>query len=90
MSTIVDVEVAVTLSAVGEPVAFVWEQADYRVVGRPQALFGRRPSLAGDPSRVRIDIETWRVDAARAEEDPARFDLRRDADGRWTLAVAWA
>lgn len=89
MATIVDEAVDVDLAADGDPLAFVWKRFEHRVIGQPQALFSRQAWWTGDSSPARIDIETWRVDAARGDEEPTRYDLRRDTAGRWTLAVAW-
>lgn len=89
MATIIDAAVAVDLSVDGDPTAFVWNRFEHRIVGQPQALFTRQPWWMGEASPARIDIETWRVDAARGDEEPTRYDLRRDTEGLWTLAVAW-
>lgn len=89
MATVIDAPVTVTLSSAGDPAAFVWDRFEHHVQGQPQALFHRTSWWTGAASPARIDIETWRVDAARGDEEATRYDLRRDPDGRWTLAVAW-
>lgn len=89
MAVVVDAPVVVSLSTTGDPASFVWDRFEHHVVGQPRALFRRLPWWQGEVSPARIDIETWRVDAARGDEEPVRYDLRRDVDGRWSLAVAW-
>lgn len=89
MATVVDASVSVAVAPSGAPESFVWDRFEYRIVGQPIALFTRTAWWTGAASPARIDQETWRVDAIRDEEEPTRYDLRRDAEGGWTLAVAW-
>lgn len=89
MSTVIDAAVSVTLAANGDPATFIWDRFEYVIVGQPRALFTRTAWWRDAESPARIDTELWRVDAVRDDDEPTRYDLRRDADGRWTLAIAW-
>jgi hypothetical protein len=84
----------VDLSADGDPTAFVLDRFEHTIIGQPQAIFlrGRWWEQGSVPNR--IDVELWRVDAVRAGltaggEEQHRYDLRRDADGTWVLALDW-
>lgn len=90
MPQIIDVPVDVELSADGDPRAFIWNRFEHIVIGQPQAIFTRTrwwESPSGIPPR--IDTELWRLDASRGDEEQHRYDLRRDTDGSWVLALDW-
>lgn len=89
MPHIIDAPVDVELSANGDPRAFTWNRFEHTVVGQPRAVFTRTHwrEDAGKPTR--FDNELWRLDASRGGEDQHRYDLRRDPDGSWVLALDW-
>jgi hypothetical protein len=94
MPGIIDKPVEVELSPTGDPHAFIWDRFEHVIVGQPQAIFSRTHWWANDQSYGmrslnRIDTEVWRVDASRGGEEQRRYDLRRDADGTWVLALDW-
>jgi hypothetical protein len=94
MPEIIDTPVVVELSSAGDPRAFTWDRFEHTIVGQPQAIFSRTHWWANDQSfgmkdLNRIDTELWRVDASRGGEEQRRYDLRRDADGTWVLALDW-
>ena len=90
MPQIIDAVVDVELSIDGDPRAFIWNRFEHTVIGQPQAIFTRTrwwENGGGVPSR--IDTELWRLDASRGDEEQHRYDLRRDTDGSWVLALDW-
>ena len=90
MPQIIDAVVDVELSVDGDPRAFIWNRFEHTVIGQPQAIFTRTrwwEHADGVPSR--IDTELWRLDASRGDEEQHRYDLRRDTDGSWVLALDW-
>ena len=90
MPQIIDAVVDVELSVDGDPRAFIWDRFEHTVIGQPQAIFTRTrwwEGAGGVPSR--IDTELWRLDASRGDEEQHRYDLRRDIDGSWVLALDW-
>ncbi|TFB94111.1 MULTISPECIES: hypothetical protein [Cryobacterium] len=89
MPQIIDTQVDVELSADGDPQAFIWNRFEHTIIGQPQAVFTRTRWWENDGVPLRIDTELWRVDASRGDEEQHRYDLRRDVDGSWVLALDW-
>ncbi|MFO7691244.1 MAG: hypothetical protein R6W83_11960 [Cryobacterium sp.] len=89
MPQIIDTEIDVVLTSDGDPKAFIWNRFEHTVIGQPQAMFTRTRwwEKAGAPAR--IDTELWRLHASRGGEEQHRYDLRRDLDGSWVLALDW-
>lgn len=89
MPHIINTPVDVELSEDGDPTAFIWDRFEHTILGQPQAIYARTKwwETAGSPTR--IDTELWRVDASRGGEEQHRYDLRREADGSWVLALEW-
>ena len=85
----IDVIVDVILAKNGDPAAFIWDRFEHTVIGQPQAIFTRRPWWETTRVPTLIDTELWRLDASRGDAVQHRYDLRRDADGSWVLAVDW-
>jgi len=86
---IIDKPVQVELTEDGDPSSFILDRFEHTILGQPQAIFKRTFwwETAGSPTR--IDTELWRIDASRGGEQQHRYDLRRDADGSWVLALDW-
>lgn len=89
MPQIIDARVDVELTSEGDPRAFVWNRFEHTVIGQPQAVFKRTRWWENAGAPTRIDTELWRLDASRGGEEQHRYDLRRGADGAWTLALDW-
>ena len=89
MPQIVDSPVEVVLADNGDPTAFIWDRFEHTVIGQPQAIFTRRSWWETAAIPTLIDTELWRLDASRGDAPQHRYDLRRDADGSWVLAVDW-
>lgn len=94
MPRIIDKPVTVDLSAAGDPAAFFLDRFEHTIIGQPQAIFTRTRWWEQGSTPKRIDSELWRVDAVKAGmaaggEEQHRYDLRRDADGTWVLALDW-
>ena len=89
MPQIVDSPVEVVLADNGDPTAFIWDRFEHTVIGQPQAIFTRRSWWETAAITTLIDTELWRLDASRGGAVQHRYDLRRDADGSWVLAVDW-
>jgi hypothetical protein len=85
----IDAEVDVILSDEGDPTAFIWDRFEHTILGQPQAVFTRGRWWDTNTIPTRIDTELWRVDASRGGETQHRYDLRRDVDGTWVLALDW-
>lgn len=91
MPQIIDVAVDVALTDDGDPSSFVWDRFEHTVIGQPHAVFTRTRWWEDGAVPTRIDTELWRLDASRSGSDAElhRYDLRRDADGTWVLALDW-
>lgn len=90
MSATLDEQVTVELID-GQPHVFWWQRFPYLVEGLPLVFYRRlAPWWTGNADTRRIDMEFWRVSAARAEsgEPPELYDLRND-EGSWSLVYAW-
>ena len=85
----IDANVDVILADNGDPTAFIWDRFEHTVIGQPQAIFTRRSWWETAAIPTLIDAELWRLDASRGGAVQHRYDLRRDADGSWVLAVDW-
>lgn len=85
----IDADVTVVLSTDGDPEAFIWNRFEHTIIGQPQAIFTRTSWWETTAVPHRIDTELWRVDASRGGGEQHRYDLRRDADGTWVLALDW-
>jgi len=85
----IDATVDVILAKNGDPAAFIWDRFEHTVIGQPQAIFTRHPWWETSAIPTLIDTELWRLDASRGGAEQHRYDLRRDADGSWVLAVDW-
>ncbi len=81
----VDEKVLVSTNRIGEPIAFLWRDSNYRVRTKPVRWFARRDWWI-DASRVQrgvgagvLEVEMWRMVASEAEEPDtakkAQFDI---------------
>lgn len=88
--TRLDTVVEVIVNPDGDPTSFIWDRFEHIILGQPQAIFRRTKWWETGQAPTRIDTELWRIDASRGGEEPQhRYDLRRDADGTWVLALDW-
>ena len=89
MPNIIDTRVDVVLADNGDPSAFIWNRFEHTVLGQPQAIFQRKSWWESAAIPRFVDNELWRLDASRGGEEQHRYDLRRDSDGTWVLALDW-
>lgn len=87
--TKVDTPIEVTVADNGDPTSFIWDRFEHTILGQPQAIFRRTRWWEQGSTPERIDTELWRVDASRGGEEQHRYDLRRNTDGTWLLALDW-
>lgn len=89
MPRIIDKRVDVVLAENGDPSVFIWNRFEHTVVGQPQAIFQRHSWWENTSIPKYVDSELWRLDASRGGEEQHRYDLRRNLDGTWVLALDW-
>ena len=89
MPSIIDKRVDVVLADNGDPLAFIWDRFEHTVIGQPQAIFQRHSWWEDASIPKYVDTELWRLDASRGGDEQRRYDLRRDFDGNWVLALDW-